>query len=66
MDFNKTTLERAFELAKSGRCTGIPDLVTRLKAEGYSRSQIEGRGLRQQLLELIRRSHRDSVSGNSS
>jgi hypothetical protein len=57
MDSNKTTLERAFDLAQSGKCTDLTDVMRHLKAEGYNQNQIEGRRLKQQLTTLIRNSH---------
>lgn len=53
MDANKTTLERAFELARSGKCLSLPEIAHTLKSEGYSVSQIEGQSLRKQLVALI-------------
>lgn len=53
MDANKTTLERAFDLARSGKCLSLPDIAHTLQAEGYLVSQIEGQSLRKQLLVLI-------------
>ena len=48
MDHRMTTLQRAFQLAKSGRVIGA------IKAEGYSANQIEGPVLRRQLVDLIK------------
>jgi hypothetical protein len=48
-----TALERAFELARSGAVTSIPEIVTRLRAEGLDQRQIEGRSLTKQLKGLI-------------
>jgi len=31
-----TVLERAFQLARSGRVAGLMDIITSLKREGYS------------------------------
>jgi hypothetical protein len=53
MDTHKTTLERAFDIAGSGNCIGVDDLIRRLKDEGYEIHQIEGRHLRKQLARLI-------------
>ena len=36
-----TPIERAFELAKSGRCRTMVEIVARLKAEGYPTDQID-------------------------
>lgn len=33
--FRPTTLERAYELARSGSCRTVGDIKTRLQAEGY-------------------------------
>ncbi len=54
MDHNVTALERAFQLAKSGNCTSVPDLRQRLKQEGYSLQTIVGRTLSRQLEALIK------------
>jgi hypothetical protein len=53
MDTNKTTLERAFDLARSGECIGVSDLIRRLNHEGYGGYQIEGPQLKKQLIRLI-------------
>jgi hypothetical protein len=53
-DFEITTLERAFQLAKSGRCRSIQEVRLQLSCEGYSPEQITGRALSRQLLALIR------------
>jgi hypothetical protein len=42
MDTHKTTLERAFDIARSGECIDLSDLVKRLNHEGYQTKQIEG------------------------
>jgi hypothetical protein len=31
----RTTLERAYDLAKTGDCSGVSEIKARLKAEGY-------------------------------
>lgn len=54
MNENKTTLERAFELAGSGKCASMDELTRMLKAEGYASGQLVGPSLRKQLLTLIR------------
>jgi len=53
MDQRPTTLERAFQLAKSGTCVSVPDLRKQLKAEGYSINQVTGPTLNKQLVALI-------------
>jgi hypothetical protein len=53
MDQRKTTLERAFELARSGRCLSFNDIAHQLHAEKYELSQLQGPVLKKQLLILI-------------
>jgi hypothetical protein len=53
MDQLKTTLERAFELAKSGKVASVTHLRAQLKDEGYVQQQIEGPALGRQLRNLI-------------
>ena len=55
MKANQTTIERAFELAKSGRCSSIEEIRKVLAKEGYSAYQLTGRALREQISELIRK-----------
>jgi hypothetical protein len=47
-----TTLERAFELARSGKYAGVSELRQQLKAEGYSPDQLTGPALLRQLRDL--------------
>jgi len=46
-----TTLERAFELARSGECSGVAQIRIRLRAEGYRDGQAHtsGMSIRKQL-----------------
>ena len=54
MDNGSTSpLERAFQLAKSGKYATVDDLKTPLGKEGYSDNQVTGRQLTQQLRALI-------------
>ena len=53
MNSNRTALERAFELARSGKYTSITDLKRDLSAEGYVAGQIEGFSLVRQLRQLM-------------
>jgi len=48
-----TPLERAFELAKSGRCRSVDEIRRVLQAEGYGTLQLEGPLLRKQLRDFI-------------
>jgi hypothetical protein len=60
MMIGKTTLERAFELAKSGKVASISELRQQLHAERYDTSQINGPALGRQLRGMMRKS-RDEV-----
>jgi hypothetical protein len=55
MDTHLTTLERAFQLAKSGGCKTIEELKRALRTEGHSTTHIIGRSLTKQLRELMKR-----------
>jgi hypothetical protein len=50
---NITPLERAFEIAKSGRCRTTEDIFALLKKEGYPTRQIVGPWLLRQLRTVI-------------
>lgn len=52
----KTTLERAFELARSGRFETLSDLQRVLVAEGYALPQLTGPALFEQLRKLMKAS----------
>jgi hypothetical protein len=52
-DQNVTDLERAFQLARSGRCGSMSDIRHQMKAEGYSTDRITGLGLARQLKAAI-------------
>jgi hypothetical protein len=54
MDHRLTTLERAFQLARSGQVSTITEIVKSLKRDGYSTDQIEGAVLKRQLTDLIK------------
>jgi hypothetical protein len=49
--YRLTTLERAYELARSGACLNVDDVARTLKREGYHdvRSQLSGPKLRRTL-----------------
>ena len=51
-----TAIERAFELAKSGRYVSVEEIKKVLAAEGYQEHQLVGRSLLEQLRELMRAS----------
>lgn len=49
-------IQRAYELARSGRCRGVQEIRTALKREGFEAvdMQLEGRMLRMELSKLCR------------
>ena len=58
------TLERAFELARTGECISVDDIRKRLKAEQYSQvdAHLAGAAVRRQLLDLCKEA-RDGREG---
>ena len=62
MTSRPTTLERAFELARTGDYLGIAEIRAQLKAEGYSLGQLEGPSLMRQLRELCIASRKANAS----
>jgi hypothetical protein len=71
VEIRVSQLERAFELARSGRCTSVADIKRKLREEGYQDDQVEGPLLFGQLNALMRKSapgsksQSDSESGSS-
>ena len=53
MEKRLTVLERAFELARSGKCLNVSEILKRLKSERYDIRQLEGVALKKQLMALI-------------
>ncbi len=53
-----TIIERAFELAKSGRVSSVEDIARQLKREHYEAvlSHLSGNSIRRQLTEVIKQS----------
>ena len=49
----QTALERAFELARSGRFTRVEEIITQLRQERHRSDQVIGPVLRRQLRDLI-------------
>lgn len=54
MDQTKTALERAFELARSGRFATVSDIKRAISQEGYAVSQLDGGALGRQLSQIIK------------
>lgn len=61
MDLKLTSLERAFQLAKSGNCATIEDIRRALRSEGYGTEQIVGPALLRQLRSIVATSRPASV-----
>jgi hypothetical protein len=58
MDHKVSALERAFQLAKSGRMRTVDEIRNELKREGYDHKAVEGgRSLTSQLRDLIKAAH---------
>lgn len=51
---NITALERAFELAKSGKFASVTEVKSAVSKEGYAMSQMEGPMLAKQLRALVK------------
>jgi hypothetical protein len=52
MEHRPTALERAFELARSGKCADVAQVRQQLKIEGYARDQLTGPALIRQIRDL--------------
>jgi hypothetical protein len=52
-DGRTSPLERAFQLAKSGKYSTVTAIKEQLAREGYSAGQVDGPHLMQQLRDLI-------------
>jgi hypothetical protein len=63
MDTKKSTLERAFDLARSGACQNVGAIIKRLNYEGYAGHLIEGRTLKNQLKALIEEARNERAGG---
>jgi hypothetical protein len=61
MEANKSCLERAFEIARSGRVPNFPFLVKQLKSEGYGQDQVQGPALKKQLNALIEKARAENI-----
>jgi hypothetical protein len=68
MDSKVTALERAFQLARSGRMATIDDIKKRLKREGYDERVVTegGRSLTGQLRGLVRTAGADARTAGMS
>jgi hypothetical protein len=53
MEPNKTAIERAFELARTGRYSDVSEIKDRMRNEGYFTDTVTGPILRAQLKRLM-------------
>ena len=51
---NVNPIERAFELARTGKCVTLREIHACLKAEGYAQNLVVGKYLSAQLRQLMR------------
>jgi hypothetical protein len=58
MDPNTAAIERAFQLAKTGHCASVHDIMRTLKSEGYAVDRLVGSSLIKQLSAMISASRR--------
>ena len=63
MDNSKTTIERAFALARSGLCASLTDVMKTLRREGYRLDQLSGPSLKKQLRSVIKEATSVAASG---
>jgi hypothetical protein len=54
MDPNLSALERAFQLARSGRVAQVGHIKQQLRREGYNERAVEGPSLSSQLRNIIK------------
>jgi hypothetical protein len=57
MEPNVNALERAFELARTGKCVSIKEIRACLRAEGWAQDLVVGNYLSAQLRQLMRESN---------
>lgn len=62
---NMTTIERAFELARSGECGSVNDLRQRLRREGHEsvHLHLHGASINRQLIDLMQAAKREREAG---
>ncbi|MBS0233828.1 MAG: hypothetical protein JSR99_10110 [Proteobacteria bacterium] len=65
MDPRLSQLERAFELARSGRFSTVAEIKRKLREEGYMDDQVEGPLLFGQLNSLMKEAARQSSTGTT-
>ncbi len=61
MDPNVSTLERAFQLAATGRYLSVKEIKLQLSREGYRYTLVYGRLLANQLLAIVSKARAERV-----
>lgn len=61
MNTSKTPLERAFELARTGRYMTVAEVKAAMSAEGYGTEQVTGPTLMKQLRGIIAESKEETI-----
>ena len=61
MTHTMTALERAFQLAKSGRFSTVAEIVGALRRDRYDIRPIQGPTLRRQLMALMKKARADDM-----
>ncbi len=58
MDIGKSTIERAFEIAREGKAGRLEEIARQLMREGYSdvHGHLDGSTIRSQLMQLVQAS----------
>jgi hypothetical protein len=62
VDHKITTLERAFQIARSGYASSVVEIKDALRKEGYSLEQISGRVLSKQLIAISAVARKDRAA----
>lgn len=62
----QTTLERAFELARTGKCRTVTEVRLKLRSEGFDVDQITGPQLLKQLNRILGASQTDEDTSPAS
>ena len=57
MEPSKSSLERAFDIARQGKVRRVRDIARQLDREGYDHRQLQGPALAAQLRALLREAH---------
>jgi hypothetical protein len=63
MNERPTDIERAFELARSGKYASVTEVRDALQAEGFDPKRLQGPSLQKQLRELCAQSRKNQPGG---